>query len=173
MPYQRWDVHSHLLLNDQGNLPWASCEGYCIDRLTICLPIHVVLQICSQLPYQPKRSQEFLHNVGCGMTEQHLCWSNSFRHFSNEMSTLSNHSLSFQFISYKEYEQLYHSTLVPMGCTKSPWHRAHFKVVADIITLHADRKFNCSPTDCSVWLTDSPFHTLTSYSSFRKLFKHS
>ena len=44
------------------------------------------VQICSQLPYWPKRSQGFLHNFGCDMTEQQLCWSNSSCYFSNEMS---------------------------------------------------------------------------------------
>ena len=102
-----------------------------------------VLQTCSQLPYRLKRSQEFLHNVWCGITEQCLSQTNSFRHFSNnEMSTLPNHSLSFRFISCIKYEWLYHSTLMPVRCTKSfPWHRAHFKQVADIVTLHADGKY--------------------------------
>ena len=36
-------------------------------------------------PLLTKRSQEFLHNVECGMIEQRMCWSNRFCHFSNEM----------------------------------------------------------------------------------------
>jgi len=42
-----------------------------------------------------------------------------------------------------------------------------------IISIHILHRVwtngTCPPTDCSVWLTDPPFHTLTSYSSSRKL----
>ena len=47
-----------MLLQSQA-LSAMRCEVYFIDQSTLCLSIHVVLQICSQLPYWPKGLRNF------------------------------------------------------------------------------------------------------------------